>query len=140
MVVVLNSQGGNLGNALSIGAYVHDRNIATYVDADSVCASACGLIWLAGAFRMLAPSAKIGFHAAYDTRTGLEKGQGNAVVVAYLTRLGFHLDTVRYATEAGPEGMTWLSKEDADRLGIQYQLIETEGSTEPGAAAVRTRK
>jgi hypothetical protein len=76
---------------------------------------------VAGAKRLLAPTAKIGFHAAYDTRTGIEKGQGNAVVGAYLNSLGFGLEAILYATQAGPQGMTWLSQDDADRLGITYQ-------------------
>ena len=131
VLVILNSPGGNLGAALSIGAKIHDRRYSTYVDSDQVCASACGLIWVAGAKRLLAPTAKIGFHAAYDTRTGVEKGQGNAVVGAYLNGLGFGLEAILYATQAGPQDMTWLSQDDADRLGITYQLVDAPTEVEP---------
>jgi hypothetical protein len=44
------------------------------------CYSACASIWLAGTPRMMAPQAKIGFHAA--SVNGQEKGRGNPLVGA----------------------------------------------------------
>lgn len=60
--------------------------------ANSVCASGCALIWLAGSPRCMSSSAQIGFHAAYlmNAPSGLPEvsSSANAVIGAYLNALG----------------------------------------------------
>jgi hypothetical protein len=54
-------------------------------------------------------NSRIGFHAAFDIVSRQETGVGNAVIGAYLTRLGLPYSVVIYATKQGPDGMQWLS-------------------------------
>jgi hypothetical protein len=48
-LVLLNSIGGNLNAGLAIGREIKQRGFTT--GAYNVCASACGMIWLAGSTR-----------------------------------------------------------------------------------------
>lgn len=114
--VGLSSPGGSVPEALKIGARIRTEGYATSV-AD-VCASSCGFIWLSGASRYLNIGAKVGFHAAYDLRTGQEDGMSNAEIGSFLTSLGLGIDAIRFITIAPPNEIRWLTYEDAARLGI----------------------
>jgi hypothetical protein len=59
--VFLASPGGNVRAAKEIGTRVRLRRFDTVVPSNALCASACGLVWLAGVKRFIAPSARIGF-------------------------------------------------------------------------------
>jgi hypothetical protein len=86
-----------------------------------MCASACGLIWLAGTLA-------IGFHAVYtqgenqqgQSEASLPSAQGNAMVGAYITRLGLPYAPVLCATKSAPNEMTWLTAETAERCQIAW--------------------
>ena len=125
-VVGLSSGGGSIIESLMIGEAIHARHFATGVPNDRTCASACGLIWLAGGPRYLGTTAKVGFHAAYTLKEGVasEVGSGNALVGAYLTKLGFSYEAVVYLTSAAPSDMTWLHPAEAERMGIEAVIIE----------------
>jgi hypothetical protein len=88
--VFLVSPGGSVRAAKEIGMRIRVRRFDTVVPSGELCASACGLVWLAGAKRFIAPSARIGFHAAYrsDDEQKRESGAGTAIVGAYLNELG----------------------------------------------------
>jgi hypothetical protein len=129
-LVVLNSPGGLIVDGLDIGIMIRRKGYRTFVPEDAVCASVCGLIWLAGSDRGLSPRSKIGFHAAARD-DGEESGTGNALVGAYLTNLGFAYDAVVYMTSAAPDDMRWLTPEIAARLGITYALINPMTEAEP---------
>jgi hypothetical protein len=66
----------------------------------------------------MATTAEIGFHAAYNADTGQETGVGNALVGAYLARIGLSDAAVVYITQAAPKSMTWLSVAEANKRGI----------------------
>ena len=91
-----------------------------------VCASACTIV-LGAVPRdriCLTPNASLGFHAAYDRDTGQETGLGNALVGAYLSRIGLPYSAVAYITSASPDSMSWLSLSDAKERGIDVSLFE----------------
>jgi hypothetical protein len=121
---ILNSPGGNLLAALAIGEFVRLRGWSTYVSDE--CDSACALLWLGGAQRWMTPNAKIGFHAA--SLDGQETGLGNAVLGAYLNRIGLSREAVTYATQAGPVNITYLTPDEAKHLGIEVSVVGPEGS------------
>jgi hypothetical protein len=122
-VVVLRSPGGTVVDGLNIGLTIRQKGFATGVQDNEICASVCGLIWLAGNPRFLSPSSKVGFHAAYG-EDGRESGQGNALIGAYIAKLGLSYDAVAYLTVASPGDMQWLMPDDAQRVGITYSLIQ----------------
>ena len=130
-VVSLRSNGGNVVASLNIAEIIKSAQFDTVVPRNSVCASACGLIWLAGATRFYTPTSSIGFHAAFrkEGETLMESGKANALIGAFLTRLGLSYRVVAYATDAAPSDMAWLTKSEAARLGIEAVLLpESEPS------------
>jgi hypothetical protein len=118
-IVALESQGGNLVAALRIGEYVRLKGWATFVYDE--CDSACAAIWLAGVPRLMSQFAKIGFHAA--SLGGMEKGTGNALFGAYMTRLGLGYAAVGWATSASPTDIAYLTPAKAKELGIDVEVI-----------------
>jgi hypothetical protein len=92
---------------------------------DTLCVSACALIWLAGTTRFGEPRATIGFHAAYVYRNGRQQeiGVGNALIGAYLNELGFSDQTVAFVTSAPPEGIELLTPAKGRANGIFYTSI-----------------
>src|SRR6266852_4355845 len=106
-IVVFESDGGNVVAGIMIGEAIRLKNFATFVPSKTRCASACAIAWLGGTMRFMGPGAQIGFHAAYNSVTGEETGVGNALVGAYLTRIGLPYSAVLYITQASPSSMTW---------------------------------
>lgn len=140
--VVLSSPGGNLLAAFAIGEFIRLRGWSTYVSDE--CDSACALIWLAGAPRLMTANARIGFHSA--SVNGQETGLGNAALGAYLARIGMSRETTAYATKAGPHSITYLTPGDAKRIGVEVSVVAPDsgpaaGQPAPGpkAAARQTR-
>jgi hypothetical protein len=121
-IVILNSEGGIVADALAIGRETRNRNFATSVPPNNLCASACALIWLAGARRYAEDGSAIAFHASYIEKDGvmLESGVANALVGAYVSQLGLSDRVVAYVTSAPPKGMLWLTQEEAVRLDLPF--------------------
>jgi sporulation related protein len=127
-VVAFDSDGGSLVTGIQIGETIRLKNFSTLVPNGKRCASSCALAWLGGTRRFMGPESKIGFHSAYSRETRQITGPGNALVGAYLNKIGLPYNAVVYITSASPESMTWLSKADAEKLGIEvsfFQLIPT---------------
>ena len=84
----------------------------------------------------MADSARLGFHAAYENRTGVqaESGLGNAVLGAYVTQLALPLSAVVYIAKAKPTDMTWLTINDARRVGIDIETLHVEATTKKSSA------
>jgi hypothetical protein len=120
--VILQSDGGNIAAAINIREEIVARNMSTWVAGP--CTSACGLIWLAGKKRFFLDGSSVGFHGAYLPDGRIDSG-ANALVGAYLSRLGFDYDTIRYLTSAPPQNMTWLNVRTAGReYGISVIMCE----------------
>lgn len=78
-IVYLNSNGGDFSESLKIMDYFHSSMIATSVEDNATCLSACAIIWLGGAradghslddpraYRRLSPNGKLGFHAPFPS-------------------------------------------------------------------------
>ena len=117
-LVSFNSGGGDLVTGIQMGEIIRQHGLDTTIRDGKECASACALAWLAGTKRFIEGTAGIGFHAAYEAASGRETGVGNALVGAYVTKLGLSYSAVIYITKAAPNEMTWLNMSDAARLGI----------------------
>lgn len=123
-IVVLNSPGGSTLAGVEIGKAIRLKGFFTYVPADTVCASACGYIWLAGVQRYMEETSKVGFHASFIQENGVnrETGVGNALVGAYLNSLGLSQYAIAYISSASPDSMTWLTLQDAESVGIDVKI------------------
>ena len=117
VIVTLMSYGGSINPALQIGDVIRKRSMFTFVPGDRTCASACALIWLAGAPRAVGDTPQIGFHAAFDPDSRRETGAANAVVGAYLRDLGFGYKAIVFMTRKGPTSLEWLTPDLAKELG-----------------------
>lgn len=136
-ILVLNSSGGALGPAIEIGKVTKLRGYSTVVYKDSVCASACALIWLAGLHRVIFGNGKVGFHASYKDEGGklVETGLGNAVVGHYLAQLGYSEAAVIFATSAPPDKIVWLNAANGPASGIEYEVRDADQTSGPVVAA-----
>ena len=106
--IYLTSPGGALTPGLNMGRMIREARLETFIPAGAGCFSACGLIWLAGVERHLDPMARVGFHAAYVPQQGAPgqvSGSGNALIGAYLSRLGYNDNAIRFFTSARPDQM-----------------------------------
>lgn len=132
-IVALTSPGGSVLSGLRMGQLIRDRGFFTLVPGRSVCASSCGLVWLAGKRRFMEPDARIGFHAAYIVRRGRaqESGAGNALIGAYLSRLGLTDRAILYVAQAAPDDMTWLTPSAAGQLGLDLTVLTSREAAVP---------
>lgn len=124
--VILSGPGGLIRSAIEIGRIIRIKGYATAV-LDSSCVSSCALIWLAGQSRMTMPRARLGFHSAYVEHEDGRKftaSVGNALVGAYLNGLGMNESIVEFVTTAPPDSIRWLSKQQADQLGLFVTLLD----------------
>ncbi len=126
--VVLDSHGGRLLPAIAIGKTIRIKEFSTAV-VGSDCLSSCALIWLAGYKRHLGRSSRIGFHAAYTEDGGGRKtpaATGNALVGSYLNSIGLNESIVAFVTKAGADEINWMTKVDADRLGLAVSVLNNK--------------
>jgi len=122
-IVSFSSDGGSLLAGLQIGETIRLKNFSTLVPDQARCASSCALAWLGGTTRFMGSRAQVGFHAAYDGQTHQVTSSGNALVGAYLNKIGLPYSAVVYITSASPDSIIWLSKPDAEKLGIEVSLF-----------------
>jgi hypothetical protein len=135
-IVAFESDGGSLLAGIEIGETIRLKNFSTVVPNGRRCASACALAWLGGTRRFLGPESRIGFHSAYHRESGKVTGPGNALVGAYLNKIGLPYNAVVYITSASPESMTWLSKSDAEKIGIEVSLFQPAPTARKSVAPV----
>lgn len=125
--VILDSPGGSVNSALEIGRLIRSRGMKTVITRNNYCVSACALVWVAGARRILAPGARVGFHASFTTKnsTQSESGVGNALIGRYLTLLDLPERAVVFATTAGPDNLNWLNADNKGSAGIHLETVES---------------
>jgi hypothetical protein len=102
ITIQLESRGGIPDEAIAIGRMIREYDFATYVADNTLCASSCALIWVAGQ-RLWGWKAYIGFHGVYVEKTQQPSPAGNALVGAYLKELGFNDAAINYMTHALPQ-------------------------------------
>jgi hypothetical protein len=61
---------------------------------------------------------------------------GNALVGAYLNKIGLPYSAVIYITSAAPDSISWLNKPDAEKLGIEVSLFNTTAAANPKGRAI----
>jgi hypothetical protein len=122
-IISFRNAGGSVVAGIQIGESIRLKGFTTVVAGTARCASACAIAWLGGTPRLMSPQARVGFHAAYSSETGQETGVGNALVGAYLDKIGLPYSAVIYITQAAPNSMTWLSIADSEKQGIGVELL-----------------
>ena len=121
-LVVMGSPGGLMLDGLDIGITIRNKRFATTVP-NATCSSICGFMWLAGVNRFAHPEAEIGFHGIYDMDTKQTTSAGNALLGAYLSKLGLSYSAIAELTKEAHDSMTWLDSAMAKRLGIKITVL-----------------
>lgn len=126
----LNSPGGSVSDALSIGRVLREAEYETLMGAGDICLSACPYILASGTARRVDDSAQVGVHQHYfGTNSALpaflavediQRGQGE--VMSYLDAMGVDTLIMRHALVTPPDEIYVLLPE---------QLTDYNMTTEP---------
>ena len=111
----LNSEGGNLIEAVRVADWVRSAKISTKVGQSATCASACFLIFAAGETKHANISARIGVHRAS------EKGVVSRAATTSMADVAKELDVpwsiIRRMINTPPGEVEWLSLADLRLMG-----------------------
>jgi hypothetical protein len=117
--VQLNSGGGSLFEGTSVARAIRKRLLNTVVVPGGTCASACFVIFAAGATRSVHPTARVGLHAA-STESG-EENQDTSAATAAMVRIAELLGVPPAISSAmistPPSQMYWLSNSQLEQMG-----------------------
>lgn len=133
-IVMHRMPGGSVNDAILIGEAIRAREYVTATLTDSVCASACGLIYLAGAQRYWNPGARFLIHrpqirTAKPFKSVAEEEQAygdlKSRLVGYVAAMGGNPDYVdlMYAVSKDSPGpsLRALNRAEMMRLGLATQ-------------------
>lgn len=134
--VALDSPGGAVADALSIGRLIRDKGFATSVAAGALCASSCPLIFAGGRERIATARSAIGVHQIYaaapaDSLLSRVAAAGQAMsdaqtltaqISRYLKGMGVDEEVWLKALETPPDRLTYFSAEDLKRLNLATRL------------------
>ena len=125
--VALNSPGGSVEDALSIGRMIRARGYDTAVGDGALCASSCPLVLAGGSERVIADSAAVGVHQIYAGAGGAEIGSAQAMsdaqaisarIARYLTEMGIDPLLWVYAMETPPDRLYFLTRDEMDETRL----------------------
>jgi hypothetical protein len=131
--VVLNSPGGSVADALSIGQLIRARQFATEVEAGKYCASSCPLVFAGGAERRAGARAVIGVHqvAAIHPATGapprdeMSLAQNiSARCERYLAEMGVNLQVWVHAMETPHDKLFIFKPDELKALNLTTSMPE----------------
>jgi hypothetical protein len=119
----LDSPGGNLWEAATIGEAVHRLHIATFVPDHATCASACFLIFAAGSPRFVATTAAVAVHSVSDAVAG-ENARAKAIsvnVARIYKEWGVSDRIIGKMVSTPPGQATWLTASDLGEMGVSIR-------------------
>jgi hypothetical protein len=117
--VRLNSPGGNLLEGLKLADVVRFAKVATNVAGNATCASACFLVYAAGATKFANYTAQIGVHGASDKQgeETVESGAATVSMARAAKELGVPAAIIGRMVVTPPNEMVWLSPQDLLSMG-----------------------
>ncbi len=138
-VLLLDSSGGSVSEALAISGILGVRKFHTVVANGSRCASACAsLVFIAGSQRTVEPFGLLGQHSC--SKGGVPDQQCNELLAEHGYAHGVsHGSIAAFVTYTAPEDIIWFSREDADGWGLTRYAGEAESGfekSEPRAIAM----
>lgn len=130
--VRLNSPGGAVDEALSIGRQIRAAGLETFLGASDICLSACPYILAGGTERQVHPEGQVGVHQHYfGTSTVLpaflavediQHGQGE--VMTYLDSMGVDTLVMRHALVTPPDEIYVLLPEELEAYRFVSPIAE----------------
>lgn len=107
--VLLDSPGGSVDDALSIGRLIRERELSTQVADGGLCASSCPLIFAGGAERIAGREAAIGVHQIYAAALSASPIDALSVAgVAMADAQAVTADITRFLSDGGVDPALWL--------------------------------
>jgi hypothetical protein len=137
-IIQLDSPGGSVDDALSIGRLIREKGLSTRVADGGLCASSCPLIFAAGAERQAGRGAAIGVHQIYAAAlsatpvdalsvAGVAMADAQSVtaeITRHLTLSGVDPALWLHALETPPDRLYYFSPEEMDDLALVTEWLE----------------
>jgi hypothetical protein len=140
VVVLLDSRGGFIGEAIKIGQLIRHRGWETAVQKYGLCNSACTLIWISGAVRHLDNPARLGFHSARKSLESPERNEASNIMMGrYLTNMGAPPELVELAPKADPCCFNYVTPAMAKAWGL-LEPAQTHQAAAPEATQQEAKK
>ncbi len=125
----LDSQGGDVATAMSIGRKVRKARLSTWIQPNGICASACVIVFAGGVHRHASENSRIGLHrpyfasAATATANGYERFQQAYSSVldahrAYFSEMGVGHGLLDLMTQIPSNELLWINRATATRLKL----------------------
>jgi hypothetical protein len=132
----LNSPGGNLLEALKLANAVQFAKVATNVAGNATCASACFLVYAAGATKFANYTAQVGVHGASDKQgeETLASGAATVSMARAAKDLGVPPAIIGRMVVTPPNEMVWLTPQDLLSMGTTMVGKPTQ-TVSPSATA-----
>jgi hypothetical protein len=144
--VVLNSPGGSVADALTMGRLIRERKFATEVEAGKYCASSCPLVFAGGVERRAGDKATIGVHQVAAISSAANGPPRDEMSVAqnisarcqrYLSDMGVSLQVWVHAMET-PHDKLFVFKPD-ELKSLNMVTAAPASAPVPAPAAAKTR-
>lgn len=137
-VVLLDSPGGSVDDALAIGRLVREKGLSTEVASGGLCASSCPVIFAGGAERLAGRQAAIGVHQVYAAALGggaadalsvagvamADAQQVTAEISRHLVLSGVDPALWLHALETPPDRLYYFSVAEMDDLNLVTEWVE----------------
>jgi hypothetical protein len=138
---VFNSDGGVIGGASVLAAWIRDNKVDTLVPNEAVCASACVLAWGAGYRKAVSVTAHMGVHGASSIESDpAKKANEEAAGTLYMARAladeKAPATLVAAITTTDAKDMHWMVAADAVAWGAV--MLDTDGKPMDPAANAPT--
>lgn len=114
-VVVIDSPGGSLEDAMSVAKLIREQGYATEIPDGSLCASSCPLMFAGGVVRSAGAKAAIGLHQFYAAA-----GSSNNAAAALSSAQATTARISRFLTEMGVDAALWLHALDTPPQALYY--------------------
>jgi len=130
--VRLNSPGGSVYDALSIGQSIRDAGITTSVTQGDICLSACPYILAAGTERVVHTDAQVGVHQhSFGTSSALpaflavaEIQRGQAEVMVYLDQMGVDPLLMQHAMKTPAKEIYILLNDQLQDYNLATEIMD----------------
>ena len=113
--LVLESLGGNVGEAFAMVEVMEAEKVTTRVRAGKSCASACAVIvFAAGLDRIVEPGGRLGIHTCYEKAGGARSSSCNEIIANAAQKHGVPFIATFTLMQLTPPGsVRWLDAENA---------------------------
>jgi hypothetical protein len=146
--VVLNSPGGSVTDALTMGRLIRERKFATEVEAGKYCASSCPLMFAGGIERRAGERAMIGVHQVAAIRSATAGPPRDEMSVAqnisarcehYLADMGVSLQVWVHAMETPHDRLFVFRPDELKSLDVVTAGTASSPIATPAPATTKTR-